>query len=218
MATTTTSGPTYETLADLRKQLGNFPPERIRLIPPPGMATEQDAIESKERYNRLCELFDGVLVEKPGGYYESILAVELIYSLGRFLDKHDLGFLLGPDGPVRVEPGQIREPDVSFYSWDYFPGRTLPRTAALDLTPDLAVEVLSPGNTRQEMRRKRREYFGGGTQLVWEVDPEARTVRVYTSPTRSTLLHESDTLDGGNVLPGFRLPIRRLFAGAGRRG
>jgi hypothetical protein len=68
------------------------------------------------------------------------------------------------------------------------------------------------------MLLKRREYFAGGTRLVWEVDPEERTVRVYTTARRSTLLRESDTLDGGAVLPGFRLPIRRLFARAGRRG
>jgi Uma2 family endonuclease len=81
----------------------------------------------------------------------------------------------------------------------------------------LAVEILSPSNTRDEMRRKRQEYFAGGCRLVWEVEPEERTVRVYTSPTRSTLLRENQTLDGGDVLPGFTLPIRRWFARAGRR-
>jgi Uma2 family endonuclease len=219
MATATLSEttPAYVTVADVLKQLGNIPLERIRLHPLPGMATEQDAIESKERYDRLCELFDGVLVEKPMGYYEAILAGVLIGYLRIFLKKRDLGFVMTADGMVRVRPGQIREPDVSFYSWDHFPGRVLPRGAALDRSPDLAVEVLSPSNTRQEMRRKRREYFAGGTQLVWEIDPEEQTVRVYTTPTRSTLLTEADTLDGGSVLPGFRLPIRRLFAEAGRR-
>ena len=80
------------------------------------------------------------------------------------------------------------------------------------------MEVLSPDNSASDMLQKLREYFQAGTRLVWYVDPEARTVRVYTSPRRSTLLREDQTLDGGPVLPGFRLPIRQWFARAGRRG
>jgi Uma2 family endonuclease len=217
MATAAISSPTYETVADLRRWLGDIPPERIRLHPPPGTATEVDVIMSKARIGRPCELVDGVLVEKPVGYYESRLAVVLGYFLELFLDKHDLGIVVGADGMVRVEISQIRLPDLSFFSWDHFPDRVLPPGAILSMSPDLAVEVLSPSNTRAEMRRKRREYFAGGTRLVWEVDPEERTVRVYTTATRSTLLREGDTLDGGTVLPGFRLPIRQWFARAGRR-
>jgi Uma2 family endonuclease len=81
-----------------------------------------------------------------------------------------------------------------------------------NLVPDLAVEVLSLSNTADEIERKRREYFGRGTQLVWIIDLRARTVEVFTAPTVSTLLHESDTLDGGAVLPGFTLALRELFA------
>jgi Uma2 family endonuclease len=218
MATAGTTTLTYETVADLCKQLGDIPLERIRLKPPPGTATEEDVITSKTRFNRLCELVDGVLVEKPVGYYEARLAAVLIYFLEQFLNKHDLGIVLPGDGMVRVRPRRVRLPDVSFFSWDHFPDRILPPGAILGLSPDLAVEVLSPSNTRAEMLLKRREYFAGGTRLVWEVDPEERTVHVYSTPRRSTLLRDGDTLDGGDVLPGFTLSIRRLFARAGRRG
>jgi Uma2 family endonuclease len=85
------------------------------------------------------------------------------------------------------------------------------------VAPDLAVEVLSEGNTEAEMERKLREYFDAGVLLVWYVDPEARTVRVYTSPGEARLLGEEDTLDGGSVLPGFRLSIRGWFEEAGER-
>jgi Uma2 family endonuclease len=78
--------------------------------------------------------------------------------------------------------------------------------------PDLAVEILSPSNTADEIQRKRGEYFNRGTQLVWIIDPRARTAEVFTAPAASTLLHEADTLDGGVVLPGFTLPLRDLFA------
>jgi Uma2 family endonuclease len=214
---TSSPPPGYETFAEVLAYLGDIPPERIRLRPPPGTATEDDAIHSKARFGRLCELVDGTLVEKPVGYYESRVAAVLGRFIEGFLEEHDLGIVLGAAGMVRVEPGQIREPDVSFFSWSHFPKRLLPRVEILDMTPDLAVEVLSPGNTKAEMARKRREYFLGGAQLVWEVDPEKRTVRVYTAPDESTLLRQNRTLDGGNVLPGFSLSIQHWFDRVGKR-
>jgi Uma2 family endonuclease len=205
-----------ETLADLLKRLGDIPPERVRMQPPPGLATEQDLLEAESRTNRLCELVDRVLVEKPMGYYASRLAAVLIGFMETFLRDHDLGIVLAGDGMVRVER-QVRLPDVSFLSWDHFPGRALPRGAILDRTPDLVVEVISPGNTEREMERKRREYFAGGARLVWQVYPEALGVRVYTTAEQFTELGEDGTLDGGDVLPGFALPIRQWFERAGRR-
>jgi Uma2 family endonuclease len=80
------------------------------------------------------------------------------------------------------------------------------------------VEVLSAGNTEEEMARKLREHFATSVRLVWYVDPEPRTVRIYTSPTEVRLLTEEDSLDGGEVLPGFRLPIRDWFERAWRSG
>ena len=81
-----------------------------------------------------------------------------------------------------------------------------------DLVPDLAVEVLSAGNTPGEMARKRQDYFAAGVQVVWEVNPSTRTVEVFTTPDHSTVLHEAQTLDGGMVLPGFTLPLQELFS------
>ncbi len=217
MATATIAPPTFDTFADLLERLGHIPPERIRLRPLPGQATEDDVIHCKSRFNCLCELVDGVLVEKPMGFYESRLAVVLIGYLEAYLSKHDIGIVLGADGLLRFAPGLVRVPDVSFFAWRRFPGRLLPSGAFLEMTPDLAVEILSPTNTEKEMARKRHEYFAGGTKLVWEADPEKRSVRVYTSPTRFKTLTEADTLEGGRVLPGFKLSIQQWFARAGRR-
>jgi Uma2 family endonuclease len=149
--------------------------------------------------------------------FESLLAFVLGYFLLRFLDEHDLGVVLGGDGFLRLFPGQVRAPDVSFISWKRMPNQEFPTEAIASLAPDLAVEILSPSNTEAEMRRKLRDYFHAGGKLVWIVDPGARTVRVHTSPRRSTLLTEDDTLTGGKVLPGFRLPIRTWFERASRR-
>src|SRR5207253_7265409 len=127
-------------------------------------------IRAEARYHRLCELVDGTLVEKPMDFYESRLAGLLFHFLENYLELHDLGIVLGESGMTRVEPGQVRMPDVAFYLWDHFANRRLPRGAILGVVPDLAIEVLSPSNTRAEMGRKRREYFLGGCRLVWEVD------------------------------------------------
>ena len=189
------------------------PPKRIRLQPPPGQATEEDVI----RADGTCELIDGVLVEKAMGFWESRLAGLLLHYLESYLDEHDIGFTLGEGGMQRVAYGQVRLPDVSFYLWNHFPNRELTREQILDKVADLTVEVLSPSNTKAEMARKRREFFASGTRLFWIVDPVACTVEVFTAPEQSTVLYEADMLDGGDVLPGFKLVIRDWFARAGKR-
>jgi Uma2 family endonuclease len=202
------------TLADLLEQLGDIAPERIRANPPPGTATEKDVLDIRRREKRLYELVDGVLVEKAMGFLESSLACDLIYLLTAFLKTHDLGFLAGPDGAVRLMPRLVRIPDISFIAWKQLPTRERPRDAIAGLAPALAVEVLSKGNTDKEIARKVREYFLSGVQLVWVVDEKQRTVKVYTAPDQSVLLTEEQTLDGSDVLPGLSLPLREIFAGA----
>lgn len=200
------------TVADLLEKLGGIPPDRVRLEPPPGMATEEDLIAIQEREKRNCELVDGVLVEKPVGYVEASLATRISTLLSNFVDPHNLGNVAGESGSIRLLPGLVRIPDVSFVSWDRLPGRAIPDTPILDLAPDLAVEVLSRNNTKREMDQKVREYFLSGVRLVWIVDPRKRFFRVYTAPDRSRLLREEQTLDGGDVLPGLSLPLREVFA------
>jgi Uma2 family endonuclease len=217
MTTTATASPVVETLADLHARLGEVPLSRIRLHPPPGTATEADVLVRPNGEKRLFELVDRVLVEKTMGYYESLLAALLIGFLRAFLHQNDLGFVMGADAPLRLAPGLVRLPDISFVLWDRFPNRELPPEPIPDLVPDLAIEVLSEGNTEAEMARKLQEYFAAGVQLAWYVDPRARTVRVYTSPTDVRLLSEEDTLEGGSVLPGFTVNIREWFELAGRR-
>lgn len=217
MATAANGLPLYETAADLHDHLGHIPLHRIRLYPPPGTAVLADVLAVQEQEDRLCELVDGVLVEKAMGYYESRLALLIGYFLEVFLQLHDLGIVLGADGMLQLLHDQVRIPDVSFLSWVHFPDRELPSEPIPRLVPDLAVEVLSASNTAQEMNRKLQEYFAAGTQLVWYVDPEAQGITVYTAPEQWIELGIEDVLDGGNVLPGFQLSIRDLFDRAGRR-
>src|SRR5574340_858459 len=203
------------TAGDLLAWFGPISLRRIRHDPWPGSATEDDVVDIHDREKRLYELVEGVLVEKTVGTFESYLAAILTRLLGNYVADNNLGIVLGADGMVRLAPGLVRIPDVSFISWQRLPGRKVPRDPIADLAPDLAIEVLSRYNTRQEMDRKLADYFAAGVRQVWYVDPAAREVRVYVAADRLTVLGESHAIDGGDVLPGFRLELGQLFAEPG---
>jgi Uma2 family endonuclease len=204
------------TLADMWTNLGQIPLERIRMFPPPGTATEMDVLKAESHTGRVCELIDGVLVEKTTGYYESLIAVRIIQLLGAYVDAHGLGIVLGEAGTLQILPDQVRIPDVSFIAWQRFPNRQLPREPIPALAPDLAIEVLSEGNTEQEMQRKLRDYFSAGVRLVWYIDPRSRTAKSYTAENQSVEISESQSLTGGDMLPGFELPLNVLFTTVGQ--
>jgi Uma2 family endonuclease len=206
------------TLAELLHRIGDVSPERIRVPPAPGTATEDDvvaAVDGPEK--RLCELVDGVLVEKVMGTREAVLGGLIGHFLWAYLEENDLGVVVGADGPLRLRLGLVRIPDVCFVSWDRLPAGELPDEAIAPVVPDLAVEVLREGNTKAEMERKLREYFEAGVRLVWFVQLKTQTATVYTSPTKVRRVGKDQALDGGDVLPGFRLPLKDLFARARRR-
>jgi Uma2 family endonuclease len=213
MATLLTSSPSIPTLGDLLERLGGVPAERVRYYPLPGTATVADVIEIHAREKKLCELVDGVLVEKPVGYKESVLALAIASALRAFIVPRKLGKVSGEAGMMQLIPNLVRMPDVAYVSKERLPGGKVPDEPVPLLAPDLAVEVLSESNTKAEITRKRREYFDAGTRLAWIVDPTVRTVEVYTSPdTPDSTLNESDVLTGGEVLPGFTLDLQPLFA------
>lgn len=200
------------TVAQLRRHFGMIPAERIVLDPPPGTATEEDVIYMDDHCDRLCELLDGVLVEKAMGSPESRLACIIIFFLEAHTRQQKLGgAVLAPDGFSRLVPGLVRAPDVSYFSKRRLPGGRLPKDPITPLAPDLAVEVISRSNTKKEMERKLREYFENGVRLVWLVRPRSRTVDVYTAADEMRRLRLGHTLDGGDVLPGFALPLKELF-------
>jgi Uma2 family endonuclease len=196
----------------LRRHFGMIPAERILLHPLPGTASEKDLLRVNDEGRTLVELVDGVLVEKAMGAKEAMLAGILLQWLWNFLDQHDLGIALGADATLRLMPGLVRSPDVSFVSWDRLPAGELTDEPIPDLSPNLAVEVISKSNTKKEMERKLGEYFSQRVELVWLIYPRKRTVEVYTSPEAKQELGNGDTLDGGSVLPGFEVPLAAFFA------
>jgi Uma2 family endonuclease len=205
-------------LADLQQYLGGIPLERVRLFPPPGYATEEDVVRIKAREGRLCELEKGILVEKPMGWYESILAMLVGTEIGIYLKSHDLGQTLGADGMLKLLPGVVKIPDVSFISWKRFPQQELPRSPIPALVPDLVVEILSEANTEAEMMDKLEKYFQSGVRLVWYFDPASRSVRVFHGPRDVAHVDAQGVLDGQDILPGFQLLVGELYERADRQG
>jgi Uma2 family endonuclease len=199
-----------KTLSQLLKDIGDVPLERIGL--PVGSATEQDVIDALEAADkRLFELVDGVLVEKTMGMHESLIASRLVHFFWGYLDDNDRGIAFTADGPIRVRIGRIRMPDAGFISWERFPNQELPEGPVWAVIPDLAADVISKGNTVREMEIKLDDYFKAGVRLVWYIYPKTQTVVVYTSPSSKRELDKDDTLDGGKILPGFKLPVKKLF-------
>ena len=201
-------------VSDLLRSLG-VPANRVVLDPAPGTATVRDLVRFNDTKpnGRLYELVDGTLVEKETGLRESFIAGALVEWLRVFSRENgNLGMVLGADGNLRLFKKTCRTPDVSFTSWDRLPGRKVPDDPVPHLAPDLAVEVLSRGNRPGEMKRKLKDYFRADVRLVWYVDPKSRTVTVFTSPTESVELGPDETLDGGDVLPGFEVKVADFFA------
>jgi Uma2 family endonuclease len=202
----------FEDVGELLDRLGGIPPERICLNPPPGTATERDLLRKHGRPHKLYELVEGTLVEKPMGHVESIVAAKLIVRLGGFIEQHKLGYFSGADDLIRLMPKVVRGPDVSFTSWTQRPERTADTDAISKVVPNLVVEVLSEKNSRGEIAAKLKEYFFAGVQLAWVIDPRKRTAEAYTAPDEKAEIPAGGSLDGGDVLPGFALPLAALFA------
>ncbi len=202
-----------ETIADLIENLGGIPPERIRMKPPPGSATEDDLIAAQKGPRKiLCELIDGVLVEKAMGTREALLGGIIVHLLWDYLKKHKMGKALPGDAWLRLMPGLVRVPDVAFISWKRMPGGKFPKSPIAPLVPDLAIEVLSRSNTRAEIDRKLGQYFLSGTTLAWVINPKTETAVVYRAPDVSRRIGKNGILEGEEVLPGFQLSLPDLFA------
>jgi Uma2 family endonuclease len=206
-----------DSLAHLLRRLGDVPPHRVRLRPPPGRAKERHVLEARAQPERwLCELVEGTLVDIAYDFRASVLGGALASELLGFARDSDLGVALGGGMMVRLGRGLVRIPSVSFYRWEQFPGGVLPDEEVGSVVPSLIAEVFRRGNTLAELARKRREYFAAGVRRMWVIYPATRTAQVFRSPNRGKALTAKDSLDGQDVLPGFSLSLGELFGCLGR--
>lgn len=165
--------------------------------------------DSPENAERLLELVNGEIVEKPMPTEEHSNAAGNIFAAAwNWNAQHKLGRVHMEVRYRRPEDEHnARIPDIAFSSAK----RPLVKRGSVPEMPDLAVEVLSPNQSLKELREKARYFLANGTKLVWLVIPEKRLIEVYT-PDKEEVLTEADTLDGDDVLPGFSMPVRAVFA------
>lgn len=161
----------------------------------------------------LYEVVDGRIVEKPMGAYEVWWAGVIATVLGPFVKSSRLGRVVQEMMfDLRPRFDRERRPDVAFVSYERWPrSRRVTPTRSWAVIPDLAVEVVSPTNTAVDVADKLEEYFEVGVRQVWVVYPVQMKVYVYASTTSVKILTPADEIDGGEILPGFRLPLSDLF-------
>lgn len=202
-------------VAQWLKSIGDVSPERVLLDPPPGTVTLEDYVKLDGRVEgRLVELIDNTLVEKPMGRDESAIAIEVAAVVRNFIKERKLGGRLsGEAGMVRMKGSNVRMPDVCWTAPQDIRQDDRGQAAPRDV-PTLAIEVISESNTKNEIDLKLREFFDSGCRLAWVLYPTTRTVRVYDDPKsldRFRQLAADDTLEGGDVLPGFSVKVGELF-------
>lgn len=160
------------------------------------------------------ELVQGEVVEMaPVGGYHSDTQRKLAMLMGLHVDRGDYGALVVELGfRLAADPDTVRAPDVSFIAAEQL--RTMPLSAGFyPGYPDIAAEVVSPGDTVTQLDAKVQDYLDAGTRLVWVVNPGTRSVTVYSPGGQVRLLSADDALTGGAVLPDLEIPVRDLFLG-----
>jgi Uma2 family endonuclease len=159
-----------------------------------------------------CELVAGEMVKMtPTSRGHGRIVARLSRILGNFLEDHPLGEVQAGDVGfvVKRDPDTVRAADVMFYTAERL--ADVPDTGFLPIAPDLAVEVISPGDRWSEIQEKMSEYLDAGVRLTWVVDPRTRRVYIYRPGREVRRLAESDVLDGEDVLSGFTMPVGELF-------
>jgi Uma2 family endonuclease len=170
---------------------------------------------SHQHPERRFELSEGVLIEmSPAGGKHGGLAAMLNFRVFLFVQEHDLGFVTAaetgfilfknPDGKDTA-----RAPDVGFVTKARLP-EGLPE-GYIPVAPDLAIEVVSPNDSAEDIESKINDYMRYGVKMFWFFYPKLKQVRAFMPPATPQTLTIDDTLDGGDVLPGFTLALKDVF-------
>lgn len=148
----------------------------------------------------------------PAGFNHGGIAGNIGLALGAFVKPRALGMVATaePGFQIAHEPDTVRAPDVAYVRAERIPSGGV--KGFFQGPPDIAVEVVSPNDRASEVMTKAQEWLQAGCSLVWVVDPETRTISIYRSRSEITVLSETDTLTGGDVLPGFAVPVAEIFA------
>lgn len=182
-------------------------------------------IEIESPDGELYEIVDGRRIELPMSYHAGLVATELSLELGAHIRQQDprpghLAVEVLFQIPLTGDLTRQRRPDIAFVSSERWPierPQSL-KEDAWDVVPDLVVEVVSPTDRAADLLDKVYEYFQAGVRLVWLVYPNRHCIHVFEASNRIRAVTVTDALDGGAVLPGFHLPLNRLFESVGPVG
>jgi Uma2 family endonuclease len=167
------------------------------------------------------EVVNGEYAELPPmSTSATVIASRLMRKLGTFTDARQIGEVVAqPLFPMAPGTKTRRRPDVAFVSYARWPkDRPLPHTDPWPVAPELAIEVVSPTDFAEELFTKVAEYFQVGVLQVWVVFPKPGLIQIYQSLTKVAGLTRADELDGGDILPGFRLPLASVFEAVTENG
>lgn len=160
------------------------------------------------------ELIRGDLIMmSPASPVQGRYAMRLGHALYDYVDDHDLGEVYTAEPGFELQPdpeGIVRAPDIAFVRKEHIPPPDQ-ETGFWPIAPDLVVEIISPSETAEAVQDKVRDYLAAGVRLIWLVYPKTKTVVEYQSPTQIRQLTIEDSLDGGEVIPGFSYPLKDLF-------
>ncbi|HEX8707396.1 MAG TPA: Uma2 family endonuclease [Pyrinomonadaceae bacterium] len=159
------------------------------------------------------DLVKGELRQMPlAGSEQGAIIARLTGAMGQHVEANDLGEVFGAETGFKLatNPDTVRAPDIAFIADERIPATGIPK-AFWPGPPDLAVEVVSPGDSFDEVEEKINDYLSAGVSAVWIVSPKRRTVIIYRANAEAQTLSESDTLDAGDVIPGFRYNVAGIF-------
>src|SRR5438270_6910604 len=172
--------------------------EEFFLLPGPEDGSQQELVRGE------------VITMPPAGGLHGVSCNKAGRRIGNFVEDNDRGTVTSNDTGFFTErdPDSVRGPDIAYWSKERLP--VVP-VGYIEISPDMVVEVLSPSNTSKKIRVKLKEYFTRGVRLVWVIAPEDRTLTIYRTPDEGRVLHETATVTGEDVLPGFTCRLSDLL-------
>lgn len=185
----------------------------VTTAPAKTLMTADELLTLPMGYGQRYELLRGELhTMTPAGGEHGRIHVKVGALLLNYVLQHNLGEVFGAETGFHIEhdPDTVRAPDVAFLRTERWAEQAR-RHSFIEGPPDLAVEVVSPGDTSYEVHEKALAWLDAGTRLVWIVHPRSRTITVYWPDRRSQVFGADDTIDGGDVVPGFTMTVRSVL-------
>jgi len=158
------------------------------------------------------ELVRGEIVTMPPpGFEHGLVQANLLAILRAYVRQMRSGRVVGESGVITErDPDTVRGPDIAFWSAERLPLDQCP-SGYPEVPPDLVVEIVSPSDSVADVQQKVLEYLTHGVRMVWVVEPRTRSLTVYRGLQDVAVLRGEDEVDGGEVLPGFRCPVKEVF-------